>query len=267
MMQDPPDIASSTALFRRSIPLDRPGKFLVRVFALDGDLVAETEVMATRKEFHPWMPLRPVSGQAQALERSRIGYDAVAHVANRAKGIAIPRFEGMAPMLFRSDGTEAIVRRPADERLPALLPVDAASALTIEATGTDLVIESKESIVLARPDWHFLVRWWVNGKAYIPDQLERFKDENGTLVVGKKLLLHLDFVPHRIGAKAGDEVELQLLYCKNGWELVESGVEMLSAHSHMAGPELLLSNRTRIVWEKNKNRQQIAPGDADKPRR
>ena len=263
----PPDIARSTALFRCSIHLDRPGKFLVRVLTLDGDLIAETEVVATRKEFHPWMPLQPVSGQAQVLERDRIGYDAVAHVANRAKGIAIPRFDGLAPMLFSNDGPEATVRKPADEKLPALLPVDAGSALTIEATAADLVIESKQNIVLARPDWHFLVRWWVNGKAYIPDQLlEAFKDENGMVVMGKKLLLHLDFVPHRIGAKAGDEIELQLLYCKHGWELVQSDMEMLSAHSRMAGPELLLSNRTRIDWEKNKNRQQIAPADADKPR-
>ncbi len=265
MMQDPPDIARSTALFRHSIPLDRPGKFLVRVLTLGGDLIAETEVIATRKEFHPWMPLQP-SGQAQTLERDR-GYDAEAHIANRAKGIAIPHFEGMTPMLFRSDGPEATVRKPAGERLPTLLPVDAGSGLTIEATAADLMIESKENIVLARPDWHFLVRWWVNGKAYIPDQLEQFKDENGMVIMGKKLLLHLDFVPHRIGAKPGDEVELQLLYCKHGWKLVESDMEMLSAHSLMAGPELLLSNRTRIVWEKNKNRQHIAPADADKPRR
>ena len=245
---DPPDIGHSTALFRQSIPLDRPGKFHVRVLSLNGDLIAETEVTATREKCHPWMPLEP--SPVQALDRGK--YDAAAHVKNRANGIAIPRFDGMVPMLFRSDNPETKIRRLADERLPALLPEVAGDGLTVKASGTDLIIESKADIILARPDWYFLVRWWVNDKPYIPRQLDQFMDANGKVIIGKSLLLHLDFDPQRLGVAPGDTVDLQLLYCKRGWELLEAGTQMLSAHLDAVGPELLLSNRTRIAWEQGR---------------
>lgn len=252
---DPPDISQSIALFRRSIPLDRPGRFSIRVLSLDNELVGQAVVTATPEEYHPWMPLELSHGGG--LEKSDDRYEAVAHVRNRAKGIAIPRFEGMQPLLFRSDGTEKMVRRLVAEKLPTLFPTDHPSGrddLTVRATRTDLVVESRQSIVLARPDWHFLVRWWVNGKPYIPEQLDSFADQNGVVITGKKLLLHLDFLPRRIGATQGDKVELRLLYCKSGWELVQP-MGMLSACHDMEGPELLLSNRVRIEWETDGNRQ------------
>jgi hypothetical protein len=91
----------------------------------------------------------------------------------------------------------------------------------------------------------------VNDKPLIPEQLDRFGDQNGKVIIGKNLLLHLDYDPRRIGAEPGDKIELQVLYCKHGWELVYSGAEMLSAHVDMEGPELLLSNRTRLVWKED----------------
>ena len=252
---NPPDISQSIALFRRSIPLDRPGKFCIRVLSLDDELVGQAVVTATPEAYHPWMPFELSHGAG--LEKSDDRFEFVAHVRNRAKGIAIPRFEGMQPLLFRSAGPERKVQRLVGEKLPTLFPTDSPSGrddLTVRAAGTDLIVESRESLVLARPDWHFLVRWWVNGNPYIPEQLDSFEDANGLVITGKKLLLHLDFLPRRIGAKQGDEVEPQLLYCKSGWELVQP-MEKLSACHDMEGPELLLSNRVRIEWETDRNRQ------------
>jgi len=260
MAWDPPDIARATALFRRSIPMDRPGKYQVRVLTLGDDLVAETQVTATPERFHPWMPLEPTV--ADALEQDRDQYDAAGHVTNRAKGIAIPRFDGMVPLIVRGGGPDARPRSAAGERLPTLFPEAAGDGLTVTAKGTDLSIESKADILLARPDWHFLARWWVNGTPYIPKQLEAFADQNGMVILGKKLLLRLDFIPERIGAKPGDDVELQLLYCRSGWELVASDMKMLTAHVDAEGPELLLSNRTRIVWEKRAKRRQSEAAEA-----
>lgn len=240
---DPPDIGHSTALFRKSIPLDRPGRYHVRVSSPEGALLAATEITATRKAGHPWMPLEP--GARGDEDRGK--FDAVGSVRNRAKGIAIPRFDGMEPMLFRSDDPDSKIRRLWDEHLPTLVPQNAGADLTINASGTDLVIESKANIILARPDWHFLARWWVNDKPYIPAQLDNFSDANGQVIIGKRLLLHLEFDPRRFAAAPGDTIDLQLLYCKNGWELAQSGIEMLHASLDAEGPELLLSNRTRIV--------------------
>jgi hypothetical protein len=258
---EPPDIADSTVLFRRSIPLDRPGKYFLRVLRLDGSLVAQTVVTATRHGYHPWMPLERFRDEEP--KEADAGHDAVAHVRNRAKGIAIPQFEGMAPLLFKSDGPRKI-RRLAEGRLPALVPAFASPGFTITPRAAGLAVESKERIVLARADWHFLVRWWVNGRPYVPQQIDSFMDQNGMVVMGRRLLLYLDFAPDRMGAKPGDDVELQLLYCKNGWQLVESGVELLSAHFDAKGPDLLLSNRIHLSWETNRKHQHDAPADADK---
>ena len=244
---NPPDIGHSAALFRKSIPLDRPGKYRIRVCSPDGELLATTEVTATRTAVHPWMPLAP----AARRDEDRGGFDAVGSVRNRAKGIAIPRFDGMEPMLFRSDGPDSKVRRFPGERLPTLVPEDAGTVLTAKTSGTDLVVESNVNIILARPDWHFLARWWVNGKPYIPAQLNEFSDKNGLVIIGKRLLLHLDFDPRRLAAAPGDTIDLQLLYCKNGWELVQPGSGLLHASLDAEGPELLLSNRIRIVREKD----------------
>lgn len=244
---DAQDIRHSTALFRRSIPLDRPGTFHIQVMSEKREVIAETKVTATRERYHCWMPFERTA--AGALERRRDEFDAVDHVKAGERGIAIPRFDGMVPMLFRSDGPEIKVRRPADERLPTLIPQTVGDGLTVKATGTRLIVTSKENIILARPDWHFLVRWWVNDKPFIPVQMDPQNDQNGNVIIGKKLLLHLDFDPRRIGAKPGDKVELQLLYCKNGWELVSPRTEMLSVHMDAEGPDLLFSNRTRLAWK------------------
>ena len=81
----------------------------------------------------------------------------------------------------------------------------------------------------------------------------QFSDENGQVVIGKRLLLHLEFDPRRFAAAPGNMIDVQLLYCKNGWELVQLGSEMLHARLDAAGPQLLLSNRTRIVPGKDGN--------------
>ncbi len=253
---EPPDIRHSKALFRKSISLYHPGKFQVRVFSLKGDLLAQTEIMATQEPCHPWMPLDPcysVDKDEQAEDNGE--YDAIAYAQNRASGIAIPRFDGMMPSFVPGTAPGAKAKSLAGEHLPTLIPEKAGNMLTVKANGTDLIIESQKEIILARPDWHFLTRWWVNGKPYIPTQMEAFSDQNGMVAVGKRLLLHLKFDPQRVGAKQGDQVELQLLYCLNGWELVlfAREMEMMAALLDEESPELLLSNRTRIHWEKDGN--------------
>jgi len=117
----------------------------------------------------------------------------------------------------------------------------------VTVSGSDLIVEADKDIILARPDWHFLARWWVNGTPYIPEQLERFEDMKGMMIVGKRLLLHLDFEPARIGARPSDKVELQLLYCEYGWDLLLPDVlEKLAPFRPAGSPELLLSNRVRL---------------------
>jgi hypothetical protein len=87
------------------------------------------------------MPFEPAAGGA--LERRRDEFDEVEYLKVRERGIAIPRFDGMTPMIFRSDGPDIKVRRQANERLPALLPEATGDGLTVKATGTSLIVKSK----------------------------------------------------------------------------------------------------------------------------
>jgi hypothetical protein len=271
-----PDTARAFVLFRKTIPLAYPGKIRIRVFPAEGGAdpvpaIAETVVTVTREAFHPWMPFEPDFGGPEGalpLQESKPddrSIDAWACVRNRSKGIAIPSFDGMASRVCGSSANPA--RTAAGDRLPTLLPDAAAGGLTVGADGTDLLVESRERIFVARPDWHFLARWWINGRPYVPEQLESFSDANGIVILGNRLLLRLVFDPRRMGVKPGDEVELQLLYCKNGWELVQPGPERLSAHRDDEGPEILLSNRARIAWEKGGHRPHDAPAAPDTPHR
>jgi len=271
-----PDTARAFVLFRKTIPLACPGKVRIRILPAEGGAdsvpaIAETVVTATREAFHPWMPFEPdfggsdVAMSLREAESESRAYDATARVRNRSEGIAIPSFDGMAPRVC--DGPAKTARTETGNRLPALLPEAATDGLTVRSDGTDLLIESRECILVARPDWHFLVRWWINGRPYVPEQLEQFADENGIVIHGKRLLLRLIFDPRRMGVASGAEVELQLLYCKHGWELVQPGPREMLAHLEDEGPELLLSNRTRIAWEKGGNRPPGAPADAKDPRR
>jgi hypothetical protein len=244
--EKPPNIGQATVLFRQAIPLDRRGPYRVRVLELDGASIAEAEIRATRDTHHPWMPFErgsPPDGQPD-----RHPNDAVGFVRNRSRGIAIPRFDGMQPLVFRSDGPDGRVRRLANERLPTLVPAVAGEGLTIKATGSGLIVESEAPIVFARPDWHFLARWWVNGQPYVPRPLEPSSDQNGRVILGRILRLDVDFAPDRIGAMPGDSVDIQLLYCKHGWQWIPSDRAMQSASHEFEGPEMLLSNRTRIEW-------------------
>ena len=251
---DAPDTKRSIMLFRRTVPLYRPGKFHIRVCTLNRETAAEASVTATREKFHAWTVLEQCTGKPE--QRKNDTYDAVAFARNRAQAIALPRYEGMKPLFYTGDGRGIKIMRKKRETLPPLFPkksTDTAKCLALSARGTDLTVQSREEIILARPDWHFLVRWWVNGKPFIPEQISSFSDQNGMVIQGRKLLLHLDFIPKRIGAKQGDRVDLQLLYCRDGWTLLHPA-EMMSASHDMQGPDMLLSDRVRIEWETDEKR-------------
>ncbi len=208
---EPPDIRHSTALFQKSILLDRPGRYYVQILNQKSDVVAAIEVVSTNADYHPWMPFE--RGSSVALKEKQDSYDAAACVQNGANGIALPCFNGMDPLLFRSDGrgTDREIKRNAHERIPGLIPRVAGDGLTIKKIGSDILVESRNNIILARPDWHFLTRWWINGKPYIPRQADGIMYTNGMVVIGRKLLLHLDCDPQRMQAEHNARIELQLL--------------------------------------------------------
>ena len=99
-----------------------------------------------------------------------------------------------------------------------------------------------------RPDWRFLTRWWVNGKPFYPKQIDGFPEEsNGVVSLGKRVRLKMNFDPTKIGAKSGDKVHLQLLYCPSGWSWSFPHLERMRVIPRQETVVSKLSNRVTIV--------------------
>jgi hypothetical protein len=217
-------------LYVKPIAIDRVGQYHVSVRDGEGRPVSVATVQGTDAAFHPWMPLVRSDKRRSRVDQQTRNDPPTAFLGNRAAGIALPRWDGMLPIVFEGDTGRGIVKRLRHARLPTLVPRDVDSGLKVDVDGRNLSITSDTDISTYRADWHLLARWWVNGEPFIPAQVAEFPgDENGRITRGRRLRVALDFDPRRLDAKRGDRIGLQLLYCPHGWEWVTSGVEMLRA--------------------------------------
>jgi hypothetical protein len=66
----------------------------------------------------------------------------------------------------------------------------------------------------------WLWRFWVNGRPFVPDEVEEiFKAaEKQQTRLARRLRLELRDVPPILKAKSGDRIGVQLLWCPDGWE-------------------------------------------------
>lgn len=244
--QKPPDeieYKRCKLLFLLAVTAGKPGKYVVEISRPNGALAARCVVDCQEKPFHPWMPLARDSEPLDALKPAYAGDTVVAHVENRADGIALPRFDPANPLIVEGPN----IKHASGDPLPSIFPSVADAGFKLSLNGKrEFVIESDVEFLAARPDWHFLTRWWVNDKPYVPKQLKPYGDQNGLMVEGKKLRLRMKFDSGRIGATKGDKIGLQLLHCRNGWELVtDHGIREMHAHDGKAA--LLMSNRIDFI--------------------
>ena len=224
------------------------GKYDIELSKQDGSLAARTTVECTDTPYHPWMPWgRQLKATELILDAIKGNGKDVMHaiVSNRADGIALPHWDGSDPIIVESQDR----RLSNTERLPTTFPLNSDASFKLGVDGNLVAaIESDNDFLICRPDWHFLTRWWVNGKPYVPAQMKPEGDDNGLVVEGRKLHLHLEFEPARIGAKKGDQIGLQLLYCRNGWNLVLDGESRAMAiMEHDGKMPFRLSNRVEFA--------------------
>ncbi len=108
--------------------------------------------------------------------------------------------------------------------------------------GKEIVIRADSEFTTSRPDYHFLARWWVNGKPFVPKQSDTLWEFSGYGRVSeeKELRLEFEFRPERLGAKPGDKIGLQLLHCESQWAWC--GLEKIGA-SRTHGENVRVSNR------------------------
>jgi hypothetical protein len=224
-------------LFVRPVLIDRPGAYRVTARDKQGKAVASVTVTGVddpAEPFHAWSPLLLV----EDAEHERVGTEYQFRRVSPAKatylgtGIGLPNLDGSIGF-HRGGWGDTIVledrpRRAEPEApfgcgpLPKLIPEQADPGLQLAIDSRKrllLRVTPKGPITTFRPDQHFLTRWWVNGKPFFPTQEDPIRELAGgtSMHHDADVLIWLKLFPHRLGAKSGDRVGLQLLYCPSGW--------------------------------------------------
>jgi len=219
------DLRNAKALFARAIVPAGKGRTYVSVQDATGREIAIATLAARKDRPNPWTPLlrdkyrRAAEDEAPPNRRVPNWY-----VENGRTGPAIPYWDPAAVLDLvegRYAGQQA-GKYPKGERLPTCLPRGTHPAIRAEvrsdAHSTVLTVTAAASIYTCHPKDHFLTRWWVNGKPFIPKPvMAHLSEGNGVLTRGTRLRLHLLLNPAKLGAKKGDRIRLQLLYCHRGW--------------------------------------------------
>lgn len=93
---------------------------------------------------------------------------------------------------------------------------------SIEKTSNAIQIRMNSEFITSDCAHHFLARWWINekplAKAARNDEQARKLLEGTT---GNSLYLHLNLNLETLGAKPGDKIGVQFLYCPSGIENVD----------------------------------------------
>ena len=238
-------------LYAKALVITEPGEHRV-VITRRGKktAVAEMVVRGVASEYHAWTPFGRSENAVEqlAVEVEGEGETQFETLAVNGYGRALPTADGLSPIDCIGEGET----RDTDHPLPRLQPSQPDDGLRIEVTGGGFVLESEREIIVARPDWHLLARWWVNGEPYIPKPLEeQVADQNGLMRYGKRVDVELEFDPAAIGARSGDRIGLQVMHLPNGWSYVsEHGEQLLHAVETLAEdpPSLArMSNRIEFI--------------------
>lgn len=198
-------------VFCRPIMADRTGEFRIAVRTEDGRQLTGVTIRGVDVPFHPWSPL--LLKEDAKYERIEGPYNfrrtEPARATNLGVGIGLPEVSGVI-------GSSAT-----DGPLPRLLPhaSDPDLRLSVEPGLVLRITQANGKVEAYRPDWHFLVRWWVNGRPYRPAWSEPIPQlgGSGTIRFANDMTIQWEPDMAACGASPGDEIGVQFLYCPNGW--------------------------------------------------
>lgn len=219
------------------------------------------------------LPLRvsrlPAEGFDATAALPRLAFDALP-AASAEPPAQVQKYERLVAALGSEDGAirdaaelelrkEALrlrgwleqFRQHADPEVRArigglLLPLAPRLAITFD--GKTITVKSKLHMVYGNVQRIFLVRWWVNGKPYVPalPAPEDARAHSYTQVIYSqecKLEPKLDL--NQLGAKSGDTLGVQLLYCPNDWhyaEMLELAMKKVYLDKYETEPQPTPSN-------------------------
>jgi hypothetical protein len=150
-----------------------------------------------------------------------------------------------------------------DTSLPQLIPVKPDPQTRLELRGNTFVLTAA-NLDWDEPEEHCLTRWWVNGKPWTPPddyQLEaRAEAGGGAQLAGSPTAYDfaLQFDPKPLGAKKGDKIGVQVLYCRNRYALtgeLEALEQLAATLPEAAKPPPVaystMSNRVAFTYSGN----------------
>jgi len=253
-------ISTPNALFMKPLPLDDAGAYIITVRqALGGQKfrnVASVKVIVSEDLGLSWSPWAEPKGGLQAVEMTDVG---VMDVANPARGIALPKWDGCEPIFFSE--------LPKGNRpLPEWIAAKPDPRVQLKRKGNDLIVKMDEAISIYFPDEHFLTRWWVNDKPFTPDPepvIPMYRALAARELSVQEVHFRMEFHPEYLKLKKGDTVGVQLLFCPHGWDWTGPVQVAQQAQDAMASelaktdedlvskPIARMSNRINFIYSGN----------------
>jgi hypothetical protein len=269
---------SGTLFYAEAINIPTPGDHvveLVKTYAEDAKpvVLARATIHVRDDPDSFWYPLWTTQDMSSGAARSPNTdgtYYAIEPVRNPKGDAAVP--SPPRPRWYTGFPAPNIA-------LPGLIPADSSgSQVQLRMTDSTLIVTFDPKIEGFFPDDYFLTRWWVNGKQVALDPKARAPGQSRMLgmekpvptvkevtfhVLDRLALLNvgaqtwytqevhfnLDFKPEWIGAKQGDRVGVQFLYCPNHFIRIQLYAAMMqpeSAFSQASFSEM--SNRVEFIY-------------------
>ena len=218
------ELPKGSYLYVRAVAVDRIGSYKILVTHRDGKVLAEAKYEGTKDFFHPWTPW--IEGREPKAPR---------------EGIVLPVVDNLEIAFVETGKSKT-------GALPAFLPIDKLG-LTIKMENDEIVICGKSEFTTSRPDYHFLARWWVNDKPYVPKQSETLWgfDGYGLVRQGKELRLPFQFQSERLGAKPGDKIGMQLMHSAGEWAWCSPTLQKIGSSRQKDSDPIRISNRIDFV--------------------
>jgi hypothetical protein len=232
-------------LFALPVVIEQSGRNVVAIRNEKGELLAETTIVG-KGNAHTWSPLRFIAGGYSKAGQAPPSF------TNPASGVALPNWDGVNPVAVHTRVRGLAKRPPAnDEALPKFATADSAPQFKLSVSENQLIVENLDfhqpEIVISAPQRFWLARWWVNGKPVVipqkiskpfvqqllhPEQpvpIERATEDfllesllfdqfiSGKATTGSTVQLALKPNLKALGAKSGDTIGVQLMYCELAW--------------------------------------------------
>lgn len=221
-----PAKGNTTPVYATAIPVGRRGPVHVTVLA-DDRVIATATITVDATDVPPWMPLQ--------LEAGQEGPEVVTVMPRHV----VPQWAGEWPVLVQ-------------KQLPTCVPAKPHPDMVLSSENGQLALRATSPI--QRDLDHYMVRAWVNGKPWEPRMrhtTRELRPKQAATHVGPVMIpLPLD-IKSMEGVKSGDQLQLQLLYSAEGWQ-VPPGAQQKEALPEAKAlrpldvPPVLLSNTLRL---------------------